>query len=204
MALLDWTLAGGLGLLLAAGALWLFSHQAQMLKAALARHAQEREMAAVLEVIRSELRSAGQRGQSGPSAAHDQLKLEEGKTPSMQYLCDRCGSPDRARAAGFRLQDGVMGQRSLGATAHQALNDPHAAAVRRWRVTQGQTEDCSPWIQLQLEVDPATAGGDVAWTNTVRPRNLGPLPCEASGLPPPPLEVAGESARANTLKPGAR
>ena len=187
-ALLEWTLASALGIMVTAAAVWLLSHQGQLLHGLIARHAQEQDRHAVMQVLRSELRVAGQRDLAGPSAAHDQLLLDHGRTPSIQYLCDRCGSPDRTRTSGLRVQEGVIAHRSLGATAHQALNDPRVLAVRGWQVTQGQSGDCSPWIRLQLQAGPAftstlAAASDTAaapaWALSIRPRNLGLLSCEA-------------------------
>jgi hypothetical protein len=190
-----------------ATAVWLLSHQGQLLSGLVARHSQEQDRHAVMQVLRSEIRVAGQRQLAGPSAAHDQLLLDQGRTPSIQYLCDRCGSPDRTRTSSLRVQDGVIAHRSLGGTAHQALNDPRVLAVRGWKVSQGQTGDCSPWVLLQVQAGPADAGAlgatpattpattlpttpdaaAAAFAVSIRPRNLGLLPCEvdATGVVAP-------------------
>lgn len=175
--MLEWTLASALGVLVTSAAVWLLSHQGQLLKGLIAQQSQEHDRHALMQVLRSELRVAGQRQLAGASPAHDQLQLVSGKSPSVQYLCDRCGATDPARPSSFRVQDGVMAHRSLGGTAHQALNDPRVVAVQGWQVSQGQTGDCSPWVRLQLQ---ATAPDEAAaaWAVSIRPRNLGLLSCE--------------------------
>lgn len=173
-------LATTMGMMLAAAALWLFAQQGQLMRSLFNQQAQAQDFFAMTQVLRSELRVAGQRHQPGASPPHDELLLDEGKAPLLQYLCDRCGSPDRTHASGFRLQEGIMGHRSLGATAHQALNDPRTAAVWGWRISQGQTPDCSPWITLRLEGDPIFAAARFEWIVTIKPRNLGPLNCESA------------------------
>jgi len=182
-ALLEWTLGSALGIVTMAAAVSLLSHQGQILKAMISRDAQDQDRLVLVQVIRSELRVAGQRGRLGPSPAHDQLLVDNGRTPTIQYLCDRCGAPESGRSSSLRIEDGVLGHRSLGATAHQALNDPRVLAIRGWQVVQGQTADCSPWIAVQLVSDPPPSSvstpDPAAGTVTVRPRNLGLLPCEA-------------------------
>lgn len=203
-ALLEWTVATGLGMMLVAAAVWLFSQQGQLMKSLFSGQAQAQEYAAMAQVIRAELRVAGQRGQAGASSSHDTLLLDEGRAPFLQYLCDRCGSPDRARASGFRLQDGVIGHKSLGVTAHQSLNDPQTAAVRSWRVTQGQTHDCSPWLTLRWEGDPITQGARGEWMTTIRPRNLGLLDCEVAGANSPATAADTASSASPSRASGVR
>ena len=199
-ALLEWTLGSALGMFLAATAVWLFAQQGQLMKSLLTRHAQEQDFTAIAQLMSTELKTAGQRDRLGPSPAHDQIQLDERRSSSLQYLCDRCGSPDVAHAAGFRLQDGILGHRSLGTTAYQPLNDPRAAVVRQWRIARGQTNDCSPWIVLEFQGDATLPGAGVARVVTVRPRNLGLLSCESTGLnaAPPSLMSASSSVGGQT------
>jgi type II secretory pathway component PulJ len=181
-ALLEWILASAIGLVLGIACLLLFIQQLQFLKATLLRHRQAQDIQAVMQVVRAELRVAGQRERSGESPDHDNLRVDAGSPQALHYLCDRCGSTDRSRQSSFRLLDGVLAHRSLGVAAHQALNDPKVWAPDAWRIEQGQTGDCSPWVRLQ--VSSPVEGSTIAQSHTlmVRPRNLGPWVCERQGL----------------------
>lgn len=178
-SLLEWTIASALGLVISAAALLLFTEQVQLLRSMLLRHQQQQDLQAVMQVLRAEIRTAGQRHAPGASADHDAMVWVPTAPRALHYLCDRCGSPDRARQSSFRLIDGALAHRSLGAAAHQALNDPALWRLGAWRVEQGRHTDCSPWARVVLESSGAGPGDTGTIEFSIRPRNLGLLPCEA-------------------------
>lgn len=190
-SLLEWTIASALGLVISAAALLLFTEQVQLLRSMLLRHQQQQDLQAVMQVLRAEIRTAGQRHAPGASADHDAMVWVPTAPRALHYLCDRCGSPDRARQSSFRLLDGALAHRSLGAAAHQALNDPEVWRIGGWRVEQGHHTDCSPWARVVLESSRAGAGNASPIEFSIRPRNQGLLACEAVSPSAPAGPAAG-------------
>lgn len=182
MALLEWMVANSLGLLVTAAAMALFLHQARVVLFLHQRQLQLQDLGAVAQALRSELRMAGHRLRPGTHAAYDRLSLEGSPNPTLSYLCDACGASDPTRPAGFRLQSGTLVHRAQSAGSFQAVHEATTSAWRAWGVSVVQVEPCVPQVEVQLE---PMAPGLPAVQLKVRPRNLGPLACEATASPAP-------------------
>lgn len=182
LSLPEWMVAQALGLLISAAAVWLFLHQSQQVSEILLRQVRADEQQALLELLRRELRIAGHRHRTGPNPDYDELRLEGSReSPTLSYLCDECGASDRWRAAGFRLQSAVLSQRLPGTNAYQALHDAPISGLRSWQVSVSRDQgdrrsDCLARVTITLHPQTSTA----PLSASVRPRNLGPLPCETS------------------------
>jgi hypothetical protein len=137
---------------------------------------------ALEQALRAELRMAGHRFATGPSPDHDALQVEGlAGTPSLQYLCDRCGALDRPRAASWRLLSAALSYRHPGSSAHQALHDSRLSGLEAWHVERADTPECSPRVRVELQ--PAWSGAPPLNVQ-VRPRNLGLLHCENDQVAP--------------------
>jgi Tfp pilus assembly protein PilW len=180
MALLEWMVANSLGLLVTAAAMAVFLHQARVVLSLHQRQLQQQDLRAVAQTLRSELRMAGHRLRPGPHAAYDRLGLAGSPNPTLSYLCDACGASDPSRPAGFRLQSGTLAHRAQSAGSFQAVHEATTSAWRAWEVLPAQVEPCVQQVELRLlPAGPALAPVHLK----VRPRNLGPLACEATARP---------------------
>ncbi len=180
VALLEWMVANSLGVLVTAAAMAVFLHQARVVLFLHQRQLQLQDLGAVAQALRSELRMAGHRLSPGAHAAYDRLGLEGGPNPSLSYLCDACGASDPSRPAGFRLHSGTLLHRGQSAGSFQAVHEATNSAWRAWVVSATQVEPCVYQVEIRLfPMSPGLAPVHLK----VRPRNLGPLACEARASP---------------------
>jgi len=177
--LLEWMLANSLGLMVTAVALSLFTHQARVALALHQRQLQLQDLGVLAQVLRSELRIAGHRLQPTAGSAYDQLVVEGQSNPTVSYLCDACAASDSTRPAGFRLQSGTLMHRWQSAGSFQALHDAPSSGLLSWSVSS-TAEGCLLRVNVQLQ---PVGLGLAAPRLQVRPRNLGPLPCETLASP---------------------
>lgn len=177
--MLEWMVASVLGILVSGAALLALMAQAHWAVTLVQQQWRADDHHAVNQMLRTELRMAGHRRDAGQRASHDRLDLDSTVNPSLQYRCDACGSAEPAPPASFRLQGGAMSHRGLGTSAHQSLHDPSLSPWSQWRLEQGQTAECTPWVRVTLRpARPANGPTSPDVTLLVRPRNLGLAPCE--------------------------
>lgn len=150
------------------------------------RQLQLQDLGVIAQVLRAELRIAGHRLQPALHPAYDRLQVDSGLNPAIGFLCDACSASDPARPAGFRLQSGTLVQRAQSAGSFQAVHDTPLSGWRSWAVATGVAEGCLPQVTVTLQ---PLSPGLKPTTVHMRPRNGGPLACEALASPVLPVPV---------------